>query len=87
VMSLMNLMGPDAMVRPVSRDRNKRFALSEQFGGDAFPWMRPGGMAPPQGGYDSSGINPHGMYTNQQFPRNPGGFQPMGLLARLSAYR
>ena len=38
-----------------------------------------------QGGYDSSGINPHGgMYTGGQmrqqstFPQNPGGFQPMG---------
>jgi hypothetical protein len=43
------------------------------------------------GGYDSSGINPHGMYSGTfgqpQFPHNPGGFQPMGILARLSAYR
>jgi hypothetical protein len=43
------------------------------------------------GGYDSSGINPHGMYSGNfgqpQFPHNPGGFQPMGILARLSAYR
>ena len=35
------------------------------------------------GGYDSSGINPHGMYSGAfgqpQFPHNPGGFQPMGL--------
>lgn len=35
------------------------------------------------GGYDSSGINPHGMYNGTfgqpQFPHNPGGFQPMGL--------
>lgn len=39
--------------------------------------------APQAGGYDSSGINPHGMYNGTfgqpQFPHNPGGFQPMGL--------
>jgi hypothetical protein len=49
-----------------------------------------------QGGYDSSGINPHGMYNGnfgqpqapqmaqQPFPHNPGGFQPMGGLAGLA---
>jgi hypothetical protein len=44
------------------------------------------------GGYDSSGINPHGMYNGTfgqpQMPHNPGGFQPMGgLTAMFNRYR
>lgn len=37
-------------------------------------------MPQQQGGYDSSGINPHRMYTGgpqQRFPANPGGFMAM----------
>ena len=42
-----------------------------QFGGFQRPMMQP--PMQQQGGYDSSGINPGGMY----FPQNPGGFAPL----------
>lgn len=53
-----------------------------------FMPMAPFGIQPQTtGGYDSSGINPHGMY-NGSFgqPQNPGGFQPMSLAGLLRQY-
>lgn len=62
----------DLMLRPRPKSGNQRF----------MPYG-PFGVQPQQGGYDSSGINPHGMYngTFGQMPHNPGGVQPMGGLA------
>ena len=81
------------MMHPMMGQRFEQFqnrhpAFNPQMGGHGAAPMRPftgGGLRPQptDGGYDSSGINPHGMYNGTfgqpQFPHNPGGFQPMGL--------
>jgi hypothetical protein len=62
--------------------------LNGQFGGLGIPYGMPSmghfGQPIPNGGYDSSGINPHGMYngtftpmTGGGLPPSSGGFAPM----------
>lgn len=70
--NMMQLDGPFSVPAPTAN-------------GGGFPHRMMGQFHMPQqhGGYDSSGINPHGMYSGAfgqpPMPHNPGGFQPMGL--------
>ncbi len=47
-----------------------------------------GGNLPAQGGYDSGGINPGGMYTGGQLPPMQSGYpmQPQGLAAMFRGF-
>lgn len=67
--------------------RRPMYGMGQRQGMPMAGYEQPHPYQGQQGGYDSSGINPHGMYTGGQmpqqstFPQNPGGFQSTHWLA------
>ena len=68
------------MFNPQMGGDGQRFPMQPMTGGGMQRMPMGGGLNPQEGGYDSSGINPHGMYTGGNQRPGMGGLQNPRLM-------